>query len=116
MVYRFLDDFNKKDFVSVDRVVIGNRLQGLYRITAKGKTHLEVLSTTLQKLLPPDLIGGDVEDILSGKLSPIDVMLKTIPEEERLTRLKQIRNALRKGLKQIEQEISELEKRNRDTD
>ena len=110
LVYRFLDDFHKKDFVTVDRVVIGNRLQGLYKITKRGKKRLEVISQTLQKLIPVDLISGNgIEDILSGSISPIDVMLKTIPEEEKLTRLKQLKQGLTKILVQVEREISELE-------
>lgn len=111
MVYRFLDDFHKKGFVSVKRVVIGNRLQGLYKITGKGKKHLQVLSNTLQKLLPFDLLVGEsIEDFLSGSVTPFDVMLRAIPEEERPTRLKQLKRALIQGLKQIEREITELEK------
>jgi len=110
-VYRVLDEFKSKGYVSVkENVIINKRLQNLFHLSELGTKYYADLSATIQDFFPADnSIENILGDLLSGKKSPFSVFYDKIPEGQLLHQLKEFRKILLKELKEVESKIGELE-------
>ncbi len=116
LIYRSLDDFQEKGIVDIDDVVVEKRLQTLFRINEKGEQHFQLLSQTIQNLIPLEVLTeSTMRGLISGRINPLEMLidkliLTKLPEEELLPSLKELQFVLRKSLERIEGRILELEK------
>jgi DNA-binding PadR family transcriptional regulator len=110
-VYRILDEYKSKGYVIVKlNVIVNKRLQNLFQISEMGKNYYNEISKMIKYFFPHEIsIESVIGDLLSGKISPLEVLFENAPKEDLLIQLKEFRKFLLKELKRIESKISELE-------
>ncbi|MHA1143712.1 MAG: hypothetical protein ACTSRW_03175, partial [Candidatus Helarchaeota archaeon] len=114
LVYRALKLFKEKKLIDEEKTVINNRNQILYKMNDKGKKRLEYLERAIQNLSRGQMSQEEfVENIMTGKISPFDLMqnhLRNLPKEEILKILTRVRDYFKKEITKLDERIFALKK------
>jgi len=111
LIYRMFKDFKTRNLINEKSIVINNRNQNLYSINEKGRKRLEYLNKLIKKIAPIEIDSNTfAEDLLSGKISLLELLPKHFPDEQILNVLRSIRQRLEEDLMKINAKIKELEK------
>jgi DNA-binding PadR family transcriptional regulator len=110
-IYRVLDDFKSKGYVIVkENVIVNKRLQNLFQISENGIKYFNEISKMIKEFFPSEnSIESIIEDLLTGKISPLEIFYNKIPPHELLNQLKEFRKFLLKEIKRVDTKITELE-------
>ena len=111
LVYRVFESLKTENLVNVTQATIKNRTQVLYSLNARGEKRLALLKRIIQNFAPVEVDPNTlVQDLLAGKISPLDLTPKNLSKEQFLEILKTMRRNLERTLTELNAKIEKMEK------
>ncbi|MDD1777196.1 MAG: hypothetical protein LUQ65_03435 [Candidatus Helarchaeota archaeon] len=111
LVYRIFEELKTENLVNLAQTTIKNRTQILYSLNTKGEKRLAFLRRMIRNFAPVEVDPNVlIQDLINGKISPLDFAPKNVPKEQLLEILKNMRSNLERTLAELDVKITKIEK------